>query len=103
MRTVCPAARDLAKRDKTVIMNYYVYVLKSLKNNDIYIGSTSDLSNRFKLHNSGKVKSTKGYRPWKLLECEKFNNRSETFKREMFLKEHQQKDIIKKKYGLVAK
>lgn len=50
------------------------------------------------MHNKGKVKSTKGYCPWKLLECQEFNTRSEAFQREMFLKNHQQKEILKAKY-----
>ena len=44
-------------------MKYFVYFLKSLKNNNIYDGSAFDIDKRLKRHNSGKVKSTKGYRP----------------------------------------
>ena len=84
-------------------MQYYVYILKSLKNNDVYIGSTSDFNKRVDLHNKGKVKSTKGYSPWQLLEYQKFYSRSEAFRQEKFLKTHQQKEILKRKYGLVAK
>ncbi len=99
---VCLATRDLAKPDKT-LMNYYIYVLKSDKNNDIYIGSTANLEKRIILHNQGKVKSTKAYRPWKLLEYYERNSRSEAMKYEKFLKNHQQKELLKRKYGLVAK
>ena len=84
-------------------MNYYVYILRSMKNGDIYIGSTAYLLKRIKKHNVGNVKSTKGYRPWELLEYRKFNSRSKAVKQEKFLKTHQQKEILKKKYGLVAK
>ena len=79
---------------------YYVYFLKSLTNNDLYIGSTVELENRVNLHNDGKVKSTKPYRPWQLLGCEVYNSRSEAVRRERFLKDHQQKEILKKKYNL---
>lgn len=82
---------------------FYSYLLKSSKNNDLYIGSTEDIEKRLYLHNAGKVKSTKAYRPWILIECQKFNTRSEAVKQERFLKNHQQKEIIKKKYGLVLK
>ena len=82
---------------------YYVYFLKSLKNGDLYIGSTEDVNNRLKKHNDGKVKSTKFYRPWQLLDIETYNTRSEAVRRERFLKNHQQKEILKKKYGAVAK
>lgn len=74
-----------------------------MKNNDLYIGSTEDVNKRFELHNQGKVKSTKWYRPWELLEYREFDSRSEAVRQERFLKEHQQKELLKKKYGLVAK
>ena len=85
------------------MMSYYVYFLKSLKNNDLYIGSTEDLERRLYFHNSGKTRSTKFYRPWQLLGSEIFVTRSEAVKRERFLKSHQQRDLLKIKYGLVAK
>lgn len=82
---------------------FYVYFLKSLKNNDLYIGSTKNLEIRFLLHNSGKVRSTKFYKPWKLLGYETYNSRNEAVKREYFLKTGQQKELLRIKFGLVAK
>ena len=81
-------------------MNYFVYFLVSEKNNDLYVGSTEDVKKRVGLHNAGKVKSTKAYRPWRLLGFERYESRSEAVKRERFFKAHQQKEILKKKYGL---
>jgi putative endonuclease len=80
-------------------MPYFTYVLKSQKNNDIYIGSCENVLVRLQRHNNGKVKSTKGYRPWNLLEYKEFNTRSEAVSYERFLKTHQQRDIIKEKYN----
>jgi len=77
---------------------YYVYFLKSLKNNDLYIGSTENIQKRLIRHNSGKVRSTQYYRPWRLLGFEEFENRSEAVRRENFLKTGQQKELLKKKY-----
>ncbi len=82
---------------------YYTYVLLSLKNSDIYIGSTENVANRLSRHNSGKVKSTRAYKPWRLLECREFQTRSEAVRNENFLKAHQQKELLKIKYGQVAK
>ncbi|OHA73823.1 MAG: hypothetical protein A2940_01375 [Candidatus Wildermuthbacteria bacterium RIFCSPLOWO2_01_FULL_48_29] len=82
-------------------MSYFVYFLQSLKNNDLYVGSTEDVEKRVALHNAGKVKSTKAYRPWKLLDFEEGESRSVAVKRERFFKTHQQKEILKKKYGLM--
>ena len=84
-------------------MSCWVYILRSEKNGDIYIGSSEDVRNRLTLHNEGRVKSTKAYRPWKLLEQEEFGSRSEAFRRERLLKTGQQKELLKSKYGLVAK
>ncbi|MFA6407832.1 MAG: GIY-YIG nuclease family protein [Candidatus Paceibacterota bacterium] len=84
-------------------MKFFVYFLKSLKNNDIYIGSTSNIDRRVALHNAGRVKSTKGYCPWQLLEYKEYPSRSESMKAELFYKTGQQKEILRKKYGLVAK
>lgn len=82
---------------------YYVYFLKSLKNNDLYIGSTDSIERRLAQHNGGRVKSTKFYRPWELLDYESYPTRNEAVRRERFLKTGQQKEILKRKYGLVAK
>lgn len=79
-------------------MAYFMYVLKSQKNKDIYIGSCENVLIRLHRHNAGRIKSTKGNKPWKLLECKEFNTRSEAVRQEKFLKTHQQKEIIKTKY-----
>ena len=82
---------------------YYVYFLLSILNEDLYIGSTENVDSRLKLHNNGKVKSTKAYRPWKLLGYGEYQTRSESVKQERYYKNHQQKEKLKLRYGLVAK
>jgi putative endonuclease len=77
---------------------YTVYVLKSRKNNFIYVGSTEDIDNRIGKHNKGRVKSTKAYIPWELVETRSFSTRSEAVKEELFLKTGQQKELLRKKY-----
>ena len=49
-------------------MDYFVYMLKSLgKESVTYVGYTSDLKKRIKLHNNNKgAKFTRGRR-WKLI------------------------------------
>ena len=59
-------------------MEYFVYILKSEIDGRLYKGQTRDIDKRIKEHNSGKTKSTKGYKPWKLVYFE-------TFKQEMKL------------------
>ena len=63
-----------------------VYVLKSLKVDYRYIGSTINLKNRLIEHNNGQVFSTKNRRPLKLFAYQKCDN----IKRARFL-EHKYK------------
>lgn len=73
---------------------YYVYVLRSSTNKDVYIGYTTDLKNRFQLHNSGKVKSTKAYRPWVLVYYEAYREKLDATEREKELKIHAAKNAL---------
>ncbi len=72
-----------------------MYLLKSIDYNWHYIGSTADLKKRFNYHNSGRVKSTKHYKPFILIYYEAYPNYSLARKRENELKnKNQQKDIL---------
>ena len=73
---------------------YYVYLLKSVKNGDVYIGYTSNLKNRFKRHNEGKVKSTKINKPWILIYYEAYRNKKDATRREKELKKHAAKEAL---------
>ena len=74
---------------------FYVYALHSLKNGDLYIGYSSDLKKRFYEHNNGEVKSTQGYRPWRLIYYEAYLNQHDATVREKNLKEHRPKEDLK--------
>lgn len=65
---------------------FYVYVLKSLVTERCYIGHTAELEKRLAEHNRGKTRSTKGYLPWKVVYTEKFETKSEAFRREQEIK-----------------
>ena len=65
---------------------HYVYVLRSLADDGLYIGCTKDLKNRVKLHNFGDVQSTKDRLPMELLYYEASLNRNDAFRREKYLK-----------------
>jgi len=64
---------------------YYVYVLKSQKN-QLYVGHTKDLAKKSKKHNSGKVESTKKRTPLSLIYYEALNILIDAVKREKALK-----------------
>jgi len=65
---------------------YYLYVLKSLKDGDLYLGSTNDLRRRLLEHNSGKSQSTKKRRPFELRYYEAYFEEESARKREKSLK-----------------
>lgn len=65
---------------------FYVYVLKSKKDHQLYVGSTSDLRKRFKEHNDGKVFSTKPRRPLEIVYYEAYKSEHDARKREASLK-----------------
>ncbi|OGG38362.1 hypothetical protein A3D55_00335 [Candidatus Jorgensenbacteria bacterium RIFCSPHIGHO2_02_FULL_45_20] len=66
---------------------FYVYFLKN-KHGRIYIGFTSDLKNRLKMHNAGYCAFTKQYRPWKIVYYEAFTSEKDARKREITLKNY---------------
>ena len=70
---------------------YYVYLLKSKKDGNYYIGQTNNVNGRLKRHNAGQVKSTKYRRPFMLIGSKTFKTRSEARWCEYNLKQHSDK------------
>ncbi len=76
----------------------YVYALYSLKTKIIYIGSTSDLRKRLKVHNEGSG----GYfssrnKPFKLIYYEAFISKKDALKQEKFYKTGYGREVLKDK------
>ena len=69
---------------------FYMYVLKSKKDNKCYIKSTNNLKARFALHNKGKVFSTKFRLPLELVYYEAFRSERDARLREKGLKNYGQ-------------
>lgn len=65
---------------------FYVYVLKSSQDEELYIGSTNDLKRRFKEHQNGESFSTKLRRPFELIYYEAYKNEKDARLREHSLK-----------------
>ncbi len=78
-------------------MYYYIYVLKSEKDGNFYTGYTKDLRERLKLHNDGKVASTKNRLPFKLVYFEGCINQQDATHREKYLKTSWGKRYIKER------
>ena len=51
---------------------YHVYVLKSKKDNSLYVGYTNDIERRLKEHNRKLVSYTRDHSPWNLVYYETF-------------------------------
>ena len=65
---------------------YYVYILFSEKDKELYTGFSPDLKSRFKAHGNGFVKATKHRRPLKLIYYEAYVKELDARKREKYLK-----------------
>lgn len=65
---------------------FIVYILKSRKNKQLYIGCTDNLAKRLKEHNRGLVRSTSPYVPWQLIYFEGYLSKKEAYRREHNLK-----------------
>ena len=74
---------------------HYVYILQSLKDNNLYIGFTSSLEKRIREHNNGEVQSTKPRRPLKLIFYEAYLNQNDALRREDYFKSTKGKRTIK--------
>ena len=74
---------------------YYTYVIRSLKDGKLYTGVTLNLRERFKLHSTNKVASTKGRGPFKLIYYEACLDKKDSFIREIYLKTGMGKRYLK--------
>jgi len=92
---IIPWTGYLQNRD-SIIMFYYVYLLQSIKDKELYIGFTSNLKKRLKKHNDGLNLSTKNSLPWQLIHYESYKNREDARRRERYLKTSQGSRLLKR-------
>jgi putative endonuclease len=92
------APQQLATTSPTIRYQdvHYVYVLRSLKDGNLYTGYTSDLRARIATHTAGKARATRGRRPLHLIYYEAYLLRSDAKARELFLKSGSGKRFIRK-------
>lgn len=69
-----------------------------LSNQDIYKGSCNDLKRRLYEHKSGKVASTRNYRPIVLIGYEAYALKSDAQRREKFLKSNKGRRLLNQQY-----
>jgi putative endonuclease len=76
---------------------WFVYVLRSEINEQLYVGMSESPDTRLLEHNKGKVRSTKSFRPWKRVFLEEVGDTVQARKREKYLKSGVGKEWLKKK------
>ncbi len=73
---------------------FYVYILKSETSGRYYIGYSEDPDRRLAEHNSGKVKSTRNFRPWVKIYTEAFPDEVSAIRREREIKSMKSRKYI---------
>ncbi len=75
---------------------YFVYIIKSLKDGRYYIGSTANVEARLQFHNAGLQRSTKHRIPFILVYSEKLPSKSLALQREKQIKAYKGGEAFKK-------
>ena len=75
---------------------YEVYILKSENFQRYYVGYTDNFAKRIFAHNNGNVRSTKAYRPWKVVRKEVFDDKTSARRRELEIKSYKSGAAFKK-------
>jgi putative endonuclease len=74
---------------------YYIYAIKSVIKNYIYVGLTANTDRRIAEHNDRKEKTTRSYAPFRTILIEEFDTRIKARKREKYLKSGAGKEYLK--------
>ena len=65
---------------------FHVYVMRSEVTGRLYTGSTGDLDDRLRRHNTGECKATRHGVPWALVHAETLATRAQAVRRERYFK-----------------
>ncbi len=76
---------------------WYVYIIKSLKRNFIYTGSTNNIERRIEEHNSGICDCTKPYKPFRLIAYFALDGKDKAINFEKYLKTGSGKAFLSKR------
>jgi len=97
--------RGPASGGKSSLANMFiVYIIQSIKTKRYYIGTTFNLEQRIKHHNSGANRSTRNKGPWEVVYKEFFGDKREAWLRERQIKSYKGGEAFKKliNHGEVA-
>ncbi len=73
---------------------HYCYILYSEKLDSYYVGSTSNLGDRLKRHNSGRSIYTKKGMPWIVVYTKEYSTKAEAYQAEMYIKAQKSRKYI---------
>ena len=76
---------------------WFVYVLKSLKDDELYIGSTNSIHRRLAEHNAGKVESTRTRIPLTVEAYVAVKDQTRAIELEKYLKTGSGKAMLRKR------
>jgi putative endonuclease len=74
---------------------WFIYALRSLKDNNLYIGISRNPEKRVEIHNKGKTESTKNRRPFILIHKQSCNSLKEAREKEKYYKSGFGREILK--------
>lgn len=77
---------------------YYVYILLSETKTKTYTGVTQNVEKRLNEHNDGRVKSSRPYRPYKVIHMKVFQTLSDARLAERFYKSTTGRRRLKKMF-----
>jgi putative endonuclease len=75
---------------------WFVYALRSVRDNNLYIGISQNPEKRVEIHNKGKTESTRNRRPFVLVYKESCNSFNEAREKEKFYKSGCGREVLKK-------
>jgi predicted GIY-YIG superfamily endonuclease len=81
-----------------ILIMYYVYILKSQKDNSNYIGATNDLRKRIKQHNQYCSRYTSTKAPYNLIWYCAFISKQKAYDFEKYLKSSSGHAFLKKRF-----
>jgi len=76
---------------------WYVYILRSIIDKNLYIGSTNNILRRLAEHNSGKVDSTKSRVPFNLEAYIAVKDQAKAIELEQYLKTGSGRALLQKR------
>ncbi|MCZ6614223.1 MAG: GIY-YIG nuclease family protein [Chloroflexi bacterium] len=79
---------------------FFVYILQSESSGRYYIGSTKDTAQRLTQHNAGMMKSTRSFRPWRLVYTETYETLPQARNREAQIKSWKNRSYMETVLGL---